>query len=342
MEIKVRNVNHALEEILWKFKTSGVLVNSRNGAVLRIPEPVLTTYTHPTERVLFSQLRDANPFFHLFEALWMLGGYNEVDFPARFAKQIAAYSDDAVTLNGAYGYRWRHHFGHDQIKAALKELRAQNTRRAVIAMWDGIEDLQSAAHGSLDVPCNTHIYFDRPTGALDMTVCCRSNDAVWGAYGANAVHFSVLQQYMAEVLGVPVGVYRQFSNNMHIYADRPDVVRLLDSDGVRYVADDRYTQGHEALSPDIQHTRLIQPQESALAFLADIHRLVWRTGEDCKYATEFFAETVSPMQKAHAQYKSGLCECARNTACEIAAQDWMMACVDWLDRREVARDAKKT
>jgi thymidylate synthase len=54
---------------------------------------------------------------------------------------------------------------------------------------------------------------------LDLTVLCRSNDVVWGAYGANAVHFSVLQEYLAGRIGVDVGVMYQFSNNYHGYVD---------------------------------------------------------------------------------------------------------------------------
>ena len=32
---------------------------------------------------------------------------------------------------------------------------------------------------------------------LCMTVCNRSNDMLWGAYGANVVHMSMLQEFVA-------------------------------------------------------------------------------------------------------------------------------------------------
>ena len=38
---------------------------------------------------------------------------------------------------------------------------------------------------SKDVPCNTHAYFAiNAEGSLDLTVCNRSNDLVWGCLGA--------------------------------------------------------------------------------------------------------------------------------------------------------------
>jgi hypothetical protein len=113
-----------------------------------------------------------------------------------------------------------------------------DSRRVVLAMWDGGSradwtlqtaepsfraeqpgDFYAAISGSNDVPCNTHAYFDTVDGKLNMTVCCRSNDIIWGAYGANAVHFSFLLEFLATASGIPMGVYRQFSNNFHIYTN---------------------------------------------------------------------------------------------------------------------------
>ena len=66
MELTATNVNQAVNEGFHYLAVAGVEENSRNGKVIVAPEPVLTTYTHPTERVLFSPLRDANPFLHVF------------------------------------------------------------------------------------------------------------------------------------------------------------------------------------------------------------------------------------------------------------------------------------
>src|SRR5690606_6235064 len=139
--------------------------------------------------------RDANPFLHFFESLWMLAGRNDVDYMTRLVRRFAAYSDDGKTFNGAYGYRWRKWFGRDQLQQIIGALRSNpQDRRCVLGMWDAGHDLglQSA-----DLPCNTHIYFRIQDDRLNMTVCNRSNDAIWGAVGANVVHMSFLQEYMA-------------------------------------------------------------------------------------------------------------------------------------------------
>lgn len=232
----VRNVNEALYEglmLLTNYKSHTCSEQTRVGPVLSMDAPVATVTRNPVHRVLFSPVRNANPFFHLFESLWMLAGRNDLPWLAQFNKRMATYSDDGGTTQpGAYGFRWRKHFGYDQIEEIVEMLSTDpKSRRAVLTMWDGWGihqypdgtyqmngDLLSAK-ASADVPCNTQCYFRILDGALHMTVCCRSNDLWWGAHGANAVHFSVLLEYMAARIGVKVGTMTQLSNNYHIYTD---------------------------------------------------------------------------------------------------------------------------
>lgn len=249
------NPDTALMDGLWLLKTRGILSDSRNGRVLVSPAPVITTYPDPSRRVIFSAKRDANPFFHLYEACWMLAGYHDSESVARFASVMAGFADNGQ-LWGAYGWRWRSFFEFDQLQELIDVLRRDaTTRRAVLTMWSPNGDLipnpeasGSGIWASKDVPCNTHVYFDASKmGELDMTVCNRSNDIVWGAYGANVVHMSVLHEFVAGATGLKLGHYHQVSNNYHLYPDRTDVQRLIELDvldgadhSVKFVPDNRY------------------------------------------------------------------------------------------------------
>ena len=246
---RFRNVNDAFRGLVDLFanKQAQAAYNtriegtsSRNGPVLAIQEPVIITFEKPNERVLFNQARDCNPFFHLFESLYMLSGGNLIKPLAYYAPQMKNYSDDGVTQNGAYGYRWIHAPGPhnpngldtvDQLQLIINHLKAKpDSRRAVLQMWN-VEDDLLKMDTSKDICCNTSVMFSiRDTQGedesfapmpkcLDMTVINRSNDLVWGMLGANVVHFSFLQEYMAANLGVEVGVYNQMSNNLHIYTE---------------------------------------------------------------------------------------------------------------------------
>lgn len=350
INIVSNSVSEALSEALYKFASYGQVEGCRSGDVLVLPDPVTTTYTKPQNRVLFADMRDANPFFHLFEALWMLSGSNDVAFLTKFNKRMATYSDDGAVQWGAYGWRWRQFFGYDQLELIVQELSERpDSRRAVLSMWnaapriwkfprsDGVEmlssdDLSVALAGGKDVPCNTHAYFDLRGGKLNMTVCNRSNDAWWGAYGANMVHFSILLEYMAAWLNVPMGVYRQMSNNLHLYTD---VIKGVIGDSIGGLR----VLGHRIIADDLY------PMIAATPMIDDFER--WHMelsafiqGTDFDFEEPFFQGVALPMLRAHTAYKRKQYDLAIIHAESVTAPDWRAASFGWLRRREAKRREK--
>lgn len=188
MHLKFRNVNDAFRGLVSGIHSGDIQTEkrpSRNGFVFMVMEPVTVTYENPKERVLFNIARDCNPAFHLYEALWMLAGRNDVDSVAYYAKQMKEYSDDGKKLNGAYGYRWRNavttesdgrsigvNRDIDQLDIIVNHLKVDpNSRRAVLQMWNVEDDLlkiggdteQPGAANlqptSKDVCCNLSVMF---------------------------------------------------------------------------------------------------------------------------------------------------------------------------------------
>ena len=57
---------------------------------------------------------------------------------------------------------------------------------------------------------------------LHLTVYNRSNDLIYGnVTGANPVHFSFFQQWVANKLDIPMGPLTFISTNAHVYTDNP-------------------------------------------------------------------------------------------------------------------------
>lgn len=397
MHLKTRNVNTAFRTLVSLFSNGysrgEIAVDvvhkpSRNGEVLMIEEPVIVTFTHPRERVLFNAARDANPFFHLYEALWMLAGRNDVAPVAYYAKNMLNYSDDGTTLNGAYGYRWRKandpedYYSPvyiDQLKVLISHLRADpNSRRAVLQMWNVEDDLlkigggeckkcdnlrinkiaykgavaiecehgydvcpkcDKCKHctGSKDVCCNLSVCFSirdsdevkgvllPPRKYLDMTVFNRSNDLVWGMLGANVVHFSFLQEYIAAHLGVGVGVYNQVTNNLHVYLNnfKPE----------EWLADVSYPYPNSHSAP----WRLMPLVSDHKTFDNEVSQFI-----ECNYGSivgdqvwkePFLRDVARRACRAFFEHKSGNKERSLEWADKIAADDWRIACTEWIKRR---------
>lgn len=212
VEIYGSTVGQVYKEALIKIAMHGYAEDTRGGKVLTVEEPVVLTLTNPLSRVLWNPQRNANPFFHIMETVWMLAGRNDVKFLTLFNPRMAEFADNGA-INGAYGYRWRNPI--EQIAMVAQVLNASpNTRQAVIAMWDPDLDLGTTVN---DRPCNTHIYFRILRGRLNMTVCNRSNDLIWGMLGANVVHMTYLHELVARMINKPLGEYMVFTNNLHIY-----------------------------------------------------------------------------------------------------------------------------
>ena len=110
--INARNVNDALllGIDLFNDDTNYRVQESRNGTTYEALEPVTTVYSNPCERVCLLKARDANPFFHYIESLWMLAGRKDLKPLTYFVKSMEDFSDDGETLWGAYGWRWKSYF----------------------------------------------------------------------------------------------------------------------------------------------------------------------------------------------------------------------------------------
>ena len=327
--IKARNVHQALPQGLAHLAAVGVPMPSRAGDVLVAPGPVTTVYERPTERVLFWPERDANPFFHMFEALWMLGGRNDLTYLTQFVKRFTDFSDDGKILHGAYGYRWRHHWDFDQVARVIAYLKRNPLgRRGVISMWDPAADLRED-EVMRDVPCNVTIMFtpfygrrDEPN-QLHMTVINRSNDIIWGLYGANAAHMSMLQEYVATHLGLVVGNMTTISNNFHAYKDIFDKTYRgnLGPGGGAFV--DPYSAGEVTPYP------LIQDPTSWDRDLA----LFFEDPHSYGFENKFFHNVAKPMWFAHRAYKKKDIAGALEIIQQCQALDWRRAAREWLERR---------
>lgn len=323
--LDVRNVREALPLGVQLLREEGKLEPSQYGDVLVYPTPVTTIYRAPTERVLLSAERDANPFLHVFEALWMLAGRQDTAFLNRYVKDFGTrFAEPDGIIHDAYGARWRAGFGFDQINAIVGRFIANpNDRQCVLQMWGA----EVCAHDDLlgnwrTRPCNVVAFFRLNNGKLDMTVCCRSNDIVWGAYGSNAVHFSILQEYLAARIDCAVGVYYQISNNYHAYT------AVLD----KYDLDSLWEDYPLETQPLIHDPQTFDDELQALLKAIDdddtpIKPLPF------VFANRFLSDTAWPMEIAHRWWRKGDREAAVYATNYIIAEDWRTAACEWFERR---------
>ena len=298
------------EELFHLMRHHASQEESRGGPVATITVPVAATLRNPQARVLFAPVRRPNHVFHVMEAIWMLGGERNVNWLKQFNKNIATYAEDSGDIHGAYGWRWRKHWNFDQLKAIVDTLRGDTTnRQCVLSMWDPAQDLGTEFK---DRPCNTHIYFRITGGKLNMTVCNRSNDLVWGMMGSNIVHMTMLQELMAVWCGTKLGTYTVVTNNLHIYKDLPNF------DDIWGEAMHLQSEGwHEPCG-------MIKMGESAEIFLMDCKRFMAGEATKCRW----FDEVAAPMRDFYLDVPNRVKHLSR-----IADPAWHTGMKQWIAGR---------
>lgn len=343
--IKISDINEALPRALPLLFEHGVkhtaasLANARE--TIEWPGLFITEYWHPERNVLFDPVRDANPMFHYLESMWILAGRNDVQFLAHVLPKMAEYSDNGSRFHGAYGFRLRRWFGSmdeiDQIERAIKLLKRDPTsRQCVLSIWDPDTDLGAKTK---DMPCNNLLMLKVRQNKLNITVSNRSNDAIWGCYGANAVQFSMLQMYLAARIGVDVGTYCQVSDSFHVYSDTPywkwfveryvlDNVSwaepLLDSRRLYAKIGDQniFEEGIEVVDDELR------------TFFIEADLAIDNGGREiAMFARSLAVRTAIQMWNILHYHRSKQPDRARTEAWSIDAPDWREAAQRWLSRR---------
>jgi len=331
--INATNVRDALPTAVKYVTRFGETEITRNGRAKVSPKPVTIRYRYPKNHVLINAVRDANPFFHLMEAMWMLSGRNDGGFLDNYIKDFSKlYGNTNGIVPDAYGYRWRTQFGYDQLTSLVQLLKEDpTTRQAVLQMWD--DDLQTK--GSIK-PCNLVATFRIRNDKLDMTVFNRSNDLIWGCCGANAVHFPLVQEYLASMIGIQQGEYWQITTNLHLYQKHLDKFHDRIELGRDLHVALRDKGDYENTAPLINDpAHFDEDLEDTMAIIEDVNQDL--ETYDGNISNTFLANVVIPMARAHRHYKNRAMAEAFVELDKVIAADWKRAGVEWVKRRTSVR-----
>lgn len=166
----------------------------------------LTDINHP--QFLNNKMRNLSIRYAFGELFWYLSQSDSLEHIAYYSSKYKLFSDNAVSLNGAYGPRimpWI-----PQIVNLLKE--DPYSRRAVINVYKQSD----IGKNSKDIPCTIAIQFLVRNNKLDMYVYMRSNDLYLGLpYDVFA--FTFLQKLVSRQLNIPLGTYNHQATSIHIY-----------------------------------------------------------------------------------------------------------------------------
>jgi thymidylate synthase len=211
----VRLVEQIYNHYTYESAPRGLKVRESLGHVFRISDP--------RNRLLYIKSRQFSLQYMVAECLWYMKGDNQTDWISNYSGFWRDISDDGATANSAYGARiFRQHtyqrwenqdLEWNQWQYVVDELkRDPDSRRAVIH----IRMPQDSTQAQKDVPCTLTLQFFVRDSKLHMSVGMRSSDLIFGiSYDIPA--FTIMQEMLANELGLDMGEYMHTSNSLHIY-----------------------------------------------------------------------------------------------------------------------------
>lgn len=119
-------------------------------------------------------------------------------------------------VRSAYGYRWRRHFGRDQLRLGIEALRKDpSDRRVYVSAWDPAED-GLGEQGQRNVPCPTSFTFSVTGGELHSSLFLRSSDVFVGL-PYDVMGHALLMDAVAHELRIRPGVMHVTLAHAHLY-----------------------------------------------------------------------------------------------------------------------------
>lgn len=218
------------EELLWRLMRQGSEeLNERTGKRVKVYPYGGASFTLDMSghELPVVGRRRLYPATAAAETAWYLLGTQDPTFMMRHAKVVwekflednpdqDAGASASKIIKAAYGYRWRKHFGRDQLQLAMDALdRNPSDRRVFISAWDPAED-GLGAQGQLNVPCPVGFTFSVLDGRLNSTYLLRSSDVFVGL-PYDVMGHALLMAAVGETIGVQLGFMTFTLAHPHIY-----------------------------------------------------------------------------------------------------------------------------
>lgn len=161
------------------------------------------------------------------EQVWFISGSRKpADFLRDFTKIWDDFTNPGDVVTVAYGYRWRKHFGRDQLGKLVELLKNDpSSRHGVVVTWDPSDDGLGGT-GKSNIPCPYTFTVNIIGGRLNLNNIIRSNDMILG-FPHDVGGFALLQCILAQKLGVKPGIFSTSISNAHVYDIHYSAARSL-------------------------------------------------------------------------------------------------------------------
>lgn len=182
------------------------------------------------------------------EVAWQFMGTQDPAFVLQHAPKLWEKFVEDGLLQTAYGYRWKHHFGRDQLELAMACLRDDRTNRQLfISAWDPAADGLGGPQPK-NIPCPVGFTLSRHRDDLHCSVFVRSSDVFVGL-PYDVMGYALTLDAIAASTGTRPASLHFTLAHPHLYEPHWDLTRAC--------------LGHEFTSRETYHNKKLEGAHSA-------------------------------------------------------------------------------
>lgn len=180
--MRTTSFHRAYHGLLHELQEAGEEVNGRTGVrIKRLGGAHSFKLDLGHGRLPMPGNRRIYPRVAAVETAWEMLGTQDPAFVLDRAPKIWQDFVEDGEIECAYGYRWRNHFGRDQIYMAIQALTGDPSNRQVyVSAWDPSSDGLGAPDQPKNVPCPVGFSLTRTDDMMHLSVFIRSSDVFVG------------------------------------------------------------------------------------------------------------------------------------------------------------------
>ena len=224
----MRNVptdfNSAYADLLREILLYGVEeVNTRTGVKIKANRGAYSFKVDCSRNLPVAGNRKMFPHVAAAEVAWQFMGTQDPEFIVRKAPKLWSNFVEDGKLKTAYGYRWRKHFGRDQLAMAIDQLQNNPTNRQLfISAWDPATDGLGAPDQPKNIPCPLGFCLSVVDGSVHMSVFVRSSDVFVGL-PYDTMAYALTLDAIANEVDLKTGTLTMTLAHPHIYEPHFDM-----------------------------------------------------------------------------------------------------------------------
>lgn len=221
----MRSFNEEYRELLSELKFNGVQeVNQRTGIKIKMLEGGYSFKLDLRDGLLpIAGNRRYWPHLAAAETAWQFMGTQDPSWILSKAPKIWQDFVEDGKLKTAYGYRWREHFGRDQLELAMEELHNNPTNRQLfISAWDPATDGLGGPQPK-NIPCPLGFSLTRTHNLVHCSLFIRSSDVFVGL-PYDVMGYSLTLAAVAHSVGCGPGTLHITLAHPHLYEPHFDHV----------------------------------------------------------------------------------------------------------------------